>query len=210
MVTLYSYWRSTTSYRVRIALNLKGVAYEQVSVDLVAGEQTSADYAALNPGRGVPSLVFEDGTVLTQSMAILDWLDRTHPEPGLIPDAPVERAQVLAAALGIATDIHPVNNLRVVAKLKGMGHSQEEAIEWMNDWMARGFTAFARLIRDDTLFCFGDAPGLADICLIPQLYNARRWELDLAPFDRLTEIEARCLAFPAFDIARPENQPDAA
>ncbi len=210
MVTLYSYWRSTTSYRVRIALNLKGVAHEQVSVDLVAGEQTSDDYTALNPGQGVPSVVLDDGTVLTQSMALLDWLDRAYPDPALLPEEPVARAHVLAAALGIATDIHPVNNLRVVAKLKGMGHSQDEAVDWMNDWMERGFAAFSQLIRDDTLFCFGNTPGLADICLIPQLYNARRWGLDLAPYDRLTEIEARCLAIPAFDNARPENQPDAA
>ena len=117
---------------------------------------------------------------------------------------------LFAAALGIATDIHPVNNLRVVAKLKGMGHSQDKAVQWMNDWMARGLAAFAQLTHDDTPFAFGDAPGLADICLVPQLYNARRWELDLAPFGRLIQIEERCLAIPAFDIARPENQPDAA
>jgi maleylacetoacetate isomerase len=209
VVTLYSYWRSTTSYRVRIALNLKGVAYEQVIVDLVAGEQNSETYSALNPGQGVPALALEDGTVLTQSMAILDWMDRAYPDPLLLPIEPMERAHVMAAALGIATDIHPVNNLRVVAKLKGLGHSQDEAVAWMNDWMARGFEAFAKLIRDDTSFCFGEAPGLADICLIPQLYNARRWGLDLSPFERLTEIEAKSLALPAFDSARPENQPDA-
>jgi len=209
VVTLYSYWRSTTSYRVRIALNLKQFAYEQVSVDLVAGEQRTEEYSALNPGQGVPALVLEDGSVLTQSMAILDWLDRTHPDPALLPEEPVQRAQALAAALGIATDIHPVNNLRVVAKLKGLGHSQDEAVAWMNDWMARGFSAFAQLIRNDTPYCFGEAPGLADICLIPQLFNARRWELDLSPFRRLTEIEAQCLALAAFDNARPENQPDA-
>lgn len=209
MVTLYSYWRSTTSYRVRIALNLKGFAYEQVTVDLVAGEQSAEEYSSLNPGQGVPTLVLEDGSVLTQSMAILDWLDRAHPDPALLPADPLGRAQALAAALGIATDIHPVNNLRVVGKLKSLGYSQDEIVAWMNDWMARGFTAFAQLIRGDTPFCFGESPGLADICLIPQLYNARRWELDLTPFNRLTDIEARCLALPTFDNARPEHQPDA-
>ena len=206
---LYTYWRSTTSYRVRIALNLKGIACEAVTVDLVAGEQRAPDYAALNPGQGVPTLVLDDGTVLTQSMAILDWLEETCPEPALLPEAPLARARVRAAALTIATDIHPVNNLRVVGKLKAMGHGQDEATAWMNDWMTRGFAALVRLIDADTPFCFGDAPGLADLCLVPQLYNAHRWGCDLSPFGRLTGIEARCLALPAFEAARPENQPDA-
>lgn len=206
---LFTYWRSTTSYRVRIALNLKGVAYEAVPVNLVAGEQNAAAYAALNPGQGVPTLVLDDGTALVQSMAILDWLDETHPEPPLLPADPLARTRVRAAALTIATDIHPVNNLRVIARLKAMGHSQDETVAWMNDWMTRGFTAFADLIAPKGPFCFGEAPGLADLCLVPQLYNARRWGCDLAPFPRLTEIEARCLALAAFDAARPENQPDA-
>ncbi|WP_417210401.1 maleylacetoacetate isomerase [Antarctobacter sp.] len=206
---LYTYWRSTTSYRVRIALNLKGLTFETAPVNLVAGEQGATDYVALNPGRGVPTLVLEDGTVLTQSMAILDWLEETHPQPALLPAEPVARAQVRAAALTIAADVHPVNNLRVVAKLKSMGHGQDEAVSWMNDWMTRGFAAFERLIAPETPFCFGEAPGLADLCLVPQLYNAHRWGCDLAPFPRLTGIEARCLALPAFKAALPENQPDA-
>lgn len=206
---LYTYWRSTTSYRVRIALNLKGIAYKAVPVNLVKGEQKAPDYAALNPGLGVPSLVLDDGTVLTQSMAILDWLEETHPAPALLPAGAVPRAHVRATALAIATDIHPVNNLRVIGKLKSMGHSADETAAWMNDWMTRGFTAFAAQIAQDTPFCFGDQPGLADLCLIPQLYNAHRWGCDLASFPRLTEIEARCLALPGFDAARPENQPDA-
>ncbi|MBV7379791.1 maleylacetoacetate isomerase [Maritimibacter dapengensis] len=206
---LYTYWRSTTSYRVRIALNLKGVDYTSVPVDLVAGDQRSDAYAGVNPGLGVPALVLDDGTTLTQSMAILDWLEDTHPEPALLPTDPIERAHARAAALGIATDIHPVNNLRVVGRLKSMGHTQDEAIDWMNHWMTEGFAAFQTLIRPDTPFCFGDTPGLADICLVPQLYNARRWGTDLAPFARLTEIEGRCLALPAFDAARPEAQADA-
>lgn len=207
---LYSYWRSTTSYRVRIALGLKGLAYETVSINLVAGEQSEAAYMSVNPGAGVPSLVLDDGTVLTQSMAILDWLEEAHPAPAILPADPVARARVRAAALGIATDVHPVNNLRVGAKLKGMGHSQDDVTAWMNDWMERGFRAFQGLIEPDGPFCFGDAPGLADICLVPQLYNAHRWGCDLAPFGRLTDIEARCLALPAFAAALPENQPDAA
>ncbi|WP_102108001.1 maleylacetoacetate isomerase [Oceaniglobus roseus] len=206
---LHTYWRSTTSWRVRIALAMKGVAHEAVPVNLVAGEQGAADYVALNPGRGVPTLMLDDGTVLTQSMAILEWLDEAFPEPALLPPDPMARARVRAAALAVATDIHPVNNMRVVAKLKSMGHGQDEAVAWMNDWMTRGLAAFAAMIEADTPFCFGDAPGLADLCLVPQLYNAHRWGCDLAPFKRLTEIEARCLALPAFEASRPENQPDA-
>ena len=206
---LHTYWRSTTSYRVRIALNLKGIAYAAVPVDIVAGEQSDANHVALNPGHGVPTLVLDDGTVLTQSLAILDWLEDTHPDPALLPEGAVDRAKVRAAALTIATDVHPVNNLRVVAKLKSMGHSQDEAVAWMNDWMTRGFTALNELINQGTTFCFGDTPSLVDLCLVPQLYNAHRWGCDLTSFARLTEIERRCLALPAFDLARPENQPDA-
>ena len=206
---LHSYWRSTTAYRVRIALHLKGLGFETVPVNLVAGDQRAADYAALNPGLGVPTLVLDDGTVLTQSLAILDWLDEAHPAPALLPQEPVGRARVRAAALTIATDVHPVNNLRVVNRLKAMGHTQEDSVAWMNGWMAEGFAAFDRLIDPGTPFCFGETPGLADLCLIPQLYNAHRWGCDLTPWPRLTEIEARCLALPAFDAARPEAQPDA-
>lgn len=206
---LYSYWRSTTSYRVRIALHLKGLAFDTVPVDLVAGDQRAPDYTALNPIAGVPSLVLDDGTVLTQSVAILEWLETARPDPALIPADPIAAAQVRAAALMIATDIHPVNNLKVVQTLKSMGHSQDDTVAWMNDWMTRGFAAYQASIRADTPFSFGDTPSIADICLVAQLYNAHRWGTDLAPFTRLTEIEARCLALPAFDAARPENQPDA-
>lgn len=206
---LYSYWRSTTSYRVRIALNLKGLTFETVSVNLVAGEQRAEEYLGINPGAGVPALMLETGEVLTQSMAILEWLEIYEPEPPLLPSDPTPRAKVQAAALGIATDIHPVNNLRVVGKLKSLGHDQDAAVAWMNHWMTEGFTAFERLIDDSAPFCFGERPGLADICLVPQLYNAHRWGCDLSGFERLTEIERRCLAHPAFDAARPENQPDA-
>ncbi|MCP1169546.1 maleylacetoacetate isomerase [Limimaricola litoreus] len=206
---LYSYWRSTTSYRVRIALHLKGVAFETAPVNLMRGEQAEAAYARLNPSQGVPALVLDDGTVLTQSIAILDWLEETHPTPPLLPAGAPARAHTRAAALVIATDIHPVNNLRVVARLGQLGLDAAVRTAWMNDWMTRGFHAFARMIMADTAFSFGDAPTLADVCLVPQLYNARRWGCDLAPFARLTEIEARCLALPGFAAARPELQPDA-
>lgn len=206
---LYSYWRSTTSYRVRIALNMKGIAFETIPVNLVNGEQTSATYAALNPAKAVPTLVTDNGLVLTQSLAIMDYLEGIAPTPALLPSDAALRARVLAATLVLASDVHPVNNLRITKQLKTMGHSQDDCTEWMQHWMAEGFTAFQALIDPDTPFCFGDAPTFADICLIPQLYNAHRWGLDLAPFTRLTDIEARCLAFKPFDAARPENQPDA-
>lgn len=207
---LYSYWRSTTSLRLRAALNLKGIAYEIVPVDLVAGDQRSDAYRAMNPGQGVPSLVLDDGIVLTQSMAILDYLDTVHPTPPLLPQDPVARARVRAAADQIALDIHPVNNLKVVNHLKSLGHTQDEAVTWMNHWMTEGFTAFQGLIRPDTPFCFGEAPGLADLCLVGQMYNARRWGCDLAPFARLVEIDARCQDIDAIARAMPEAQPDAA
>ncbi len=206
---LYSYWRSTTSYRVRIALHLKGIDHEVVPVNLARGEQHNSGFAALNPARGVPVLVLEDGTTLTQSLAIIDYLEGIRPKPALLPARQPERARVMAAAHVVALDIHPVNNLRVVRRLKAMGHGPEETAGWMRHWMNEGLSAFQAMIRTDTPFTFGDAPGLADICLVAQLYNAHRWGLDLTPFARLTEIEGNCLALEAFARARPEAQPDA-
>ncbi|SMR82311.1 maleylacetoacetate isomerase [Aliiroseovarius halocynthiae] len=206
---LYTYWRSTTSYRVRIALNLKGVPFESHPVNLVKGEQRSAEYQAMNPGKGVPVLELEDGTTLSQSLAILDYLDRTYPDPALLPADPIARAKVMAAAHVIALDIHPVNNLRVVQHLDGMGHSKADSVGWMVHWMNEGLTAFQAMLPRGTRFAFGDTPTLADICLVSQLYNGHRWGVDMTPFARLTEIEETCLALPAFADARPEAQPDA-
>jgi len=209
---LYSYWRSTAAYRVRIALNMKGLEYETLPVDLVAdgGQQHAPDYVALNPTHLVPTLVLDDGTPLTQSLAICEYLDITNPEPPLLPSDTVQRAHVKAAALVVAADIHPVNNLRVVQHLGAkFNAAPEDKAEWMRHWMKVGFDALQQMVRDDTRFAFGDAPGFADICLVAQYYNARRWDLDLTPYARLTEIEQNCLALPAFDAARPENQPDA-
>ena len=208
---LYSYWRSTTSFRVRAALNLKGFEYEIVPVNLVEGAQRAQDYLDLNPIGGVPALVLDDGTVLTQSLAIIDYLDATKSEPPMVPGDPLARSHVLAAALVIATEIHPVNNLKVLGYLKStLGHSQDEAVEWMKHWMHEGFTAFQRLIRPDTRFCFGDeTPDMADLCLAGQMINARRWGLDLGPFARLVQIDEALRALPEIDAAMPENQPDA-
>lgn len=206
---LYSYWRSSTAYRVRIALALKGIDAEVVPVDLLAGQQASDAYAALNPIKAVPTLATDAGDVLTQSMAILDYLDQIVPEPPLLPrDDAVRRARVLAAAMVLATDVHPVNNLKVLRRLQSLT-GEDAGLPWMRHWLTEGLAAFAALIDPDTPFCFGDTPDLADICLTAQLYNAHRWGVDLAPFARLAEIEARCLALPAFDAARPENQKDA-
>lgn len=207
---LYSFWRSTTSVRVRIVMNLKGLAYEMETVSLPKGEQFSDTYVGVNPSKGVPSLMLDDGTILTQSMAIIEYLDTVYPDPALLPADPVARARVQAASHCIALDIHPVNNLKVLNYLKSrMGHSQEDTVIWMNHWMHEGFTAFQTLIRDDTPFCFGDTIGLADICLVGQMVNARRWGLDMAPFTRLAEIDARCREIEAVQKGMPEVQPDA-
>ena len=207
---LYSYWRSTTSYRVRAALNLKQISYEMTSVDLVAGDQKSDAYRAMNPGQGVPTLVLDDGRVLSQSMAIIDYLDAVYPAVSLIPDDPFERAQVLAAAHTVALDIHPVNNLRVIAELKArFSATPEDAAEWMRHWMAEGFTALEALLPEGNTFAFGDTPNIADLCIVAQAYNAHRWGLDLARFQRVEQIEAACRAVPAIAAAHPDVQPDA-
>lgn len=212
MMKLYTYWRSTAAYRVRIALNLKNLTVEHIPVHLVrdGGEQKSEAYRAINPGATVPALVTASDAVIVQSMAIMTYLDETCSLPPLLPDDPVARARVRAAAELIACDIHPVNNLRIGQYIKDvLGHDQDAVTTWMRHWMGQGLTAFQQLLEPETPFCFGDQPGLADICLVPQLYNAHRWGLDLAGLDRLTAIEQRCLALPAFAAARPEAQADA-
>ncbi|MBT8455959.1 MAG: maleylacetoacetate isomerase [Alphaproteobacteria bacterium] len=207
---LYSYWRSTTSYRVRIALNHKGLAYEYVPVNLVAGGQKAEPFTVLNPGRGVPVLVLDDGAVLTQSLAILDYLDAIAPDPAFLPTDALRRAHVLAASHVIAMDIHPVNNLKVVGKLKSEhGFDSAASVDWMCHWMSEGFRAFQALLPSGPTFSFADEPLLSDICLIPQLYNAHRWGVDMSRFARLLEIEEEALKLPAFQDAKPENQPDA-
>ena len=207
---LYSYWRSTTSYRVRAALNLKGLKYETLPVDLVAGDQRATGYKELNPGAGVPTLVLDDGTVLTQSMAILEYIDATWPEPRLIPQDPLQRARVMAAAQTVAMDIHPVNNLRLIAQLKSrFDATPEQATAWMCHWMKEGFTAVESLVSDDTDFAFGEQPDIADLCIVAQVYNARRWGVDLAAFPNISRIESNALKVPAIAAAHPDQQPDA-
>jgi len=207
---LYDYWRSTAAYRVRIALNLKGLEAEQVSVDLAGGAQEAEDYAAVNPAHLVPALVLADGTVLTQSLAIIDYLDRIVPDPPMLPEEPVARARATALAHTIAMDIHPVNNLRVVTRLgEVFGALAEERRAWMHHWMRRGFDAYEALLPHGTRYSAGDAPMLPDICLAAQLYNAKRWGLDLGPWPRISEIGEACAGLDAFRKAAPEAQPDA-
>jgi maleylacetoacetate isomerase len=212
-VKLYDYFRSSAAYRVRIALNLKGVAPQRAFVHLRRGAQHEADYRELNPQGLVPLLVTDEGTVLPQSLAIIEWLEETHAQPPLLPATPDERARVRALALAVACDIHPINNLRVLQYLTGtLGVSDAARDAWYAHWCEVGLAALeTRLARESATgrFCHGDAPTLADICLVPQLANARRVALDLAQFPTLLRIEAQCVALPAFAAAAPDRQPDA-
>ncbi len=204
---LYDYWRSSASYRVRIALALKGMAFERCSVDLLKNEQKAVTHLARNPQGLVPALAI-DGLLLTQSLAIIDYLDETRPEPPLLPQDAAGRARVRALAHAIAMEIHPICNPSVVARvLELAGGEQEMRQAWMQEHIARGLDAVERLLqRPETgAFCHGDAPGLADCCLVPQLYNARRWGLEVETWPRITEIDANCADLPAFQSAHPDR-----
>ena len=210
-LTLYTYYRSSAAYRVRIALNLKGMAAEQRFVHLVrnGGEQKSEAFRRINPNATVPAVVTEAGEAIVQSLAILDYLDEIQPHPPLLPGDALARAQIRAAAQIIACDTHPLNNTRVGAYLKSeFGRSQDDVIAWMHHWMRNGLMAYQAMLPADTPYSFGTTPTLADCCLVPQLYNLRRWNTPADGLERLLAIEAACLAIPAFDAARPERQPD--
>lgn len=202
---LHGYFRSSASYRVRIALALKGIVYDNATYSLREGAQRSPEFLAINPQGLVPALDI-DGAVLTQSLAIIEYLDETHGGPPLLPTDPLMRAHVRAAAQVIAVDIHPVQNLKILGRVQALGG---DANAWAARVIEEGFAAFDTLIAPHAgRFCFGDTVSLADVCLVPQLVNARRFGVDAIP-ERLLAIEAQCLALPAFDAARPENQPDA-
>jgi maleylacetoacetate isomerase len=211
---LYSYFRSSASYRVRIALNLKGLPYETVPVHLLkdGGEQLTPEYRKLNPDGLVPSLEVE-GDTLQQSLAIIEYLEETHPQPPLLPQSPLDRAYVRAIALSIACDIHPLNNLRVLRYLvRKLKVSEDDKNAWYRHWCEQGLAALeATLAQDKRVgrFCFGDTPTLADCCLVPQVFNARRLECDLSKMPTIVRINDACLALDAFARAAPGQQPDA-
>jgi maleylacetoacetate isomerase len=206
---LHGYFRSSASYRVRIALNLKGLSAEHLSHHLRKGEQRAPDYLAINPQGFVPTLQ-ADGISLTQSLAIIEWLEETHPAPPLLPKEPLRRAQVRAFAQVIACDTHPVQNLKVLARLRELGLSEDQVTGWAAWANREGLIACEKLIaREAGPFCFGGAPTIADLCLVPQLANARRFGVDVAAFPRLLQAEAAAKTLKAFADAAPERQPDA-
>lgn len=213
-LALYGYWRSSAAYRVRIGLNLKGLDYQTIPVHLVqdGGTQHKPAFVAANPQRLVPVLAHGQ-RLMRQSLAILEYIDEVWPTPALLPSNARERQRARALAQLVACDIHPLNNLRVVRFFEQEWNvPQPERDTWMRHWMIEGFAAFEALLSDHPGtgdYCVGDSPGLADCCLVPQLYNARRFGVDLDAYPTLQRIEAACLALPAFDAARPEMQPDA-
>jgi maleylpyruvate isomerase len=206
---LHGYFRSAASYRVRIALNLKGLSADHLAHHLRKGEQRAPSYLALNPQGLVPTLE-ADGAVITQSLAIIEWLDETHPEPPLLPRQPLARAKVRAFAQVLACDTHPVQNLKVLNRLRELGHPEQEVTAWAAWANREGLGACEALIRNEPgPFCFGALPTLADLCLVPQLGNARRFGVDVSVFRRLLQAEAAAKALPAFADAAPERQSDA-
>ena len=206
---LYDYYRSSAAYRVRIAIALKGLVVERRRVHLLLREQRDPGYRAKSPLGIVPTLELDDGTLITQSLAIIDYLDALKPEPPLLPRDAALAAQARAVALTIACEIHPLANLRVIEALQGeFGARDDQIAAWRRRWIAQGLTAVEALIAPGP-FAFGAAPSLADICLIPQVYNARRFDISLEACPRILAVEAACAAHPAFMKARPEAQPDA-
>ncbi|MGQ4880742.1 maleylacetoacetate isomerase [Billgrantia sp. LNSP4103-1] len=213
MTTLYGYYRSSAAYRVRIALNLKGLAYDQALVNLVKGDQKRDDFRTRNPQGLVPVLETDDGAQLTQSLAICEYLEERHPEPPLLPADAEERARVRSLAQLVACEIHPLNNLKVLKYLVHELKLDDEAkLAWYRHWIAEGFTALeARLATEPATgeFCHGDRPSLADVCLVPQVFNAERFECDLTGYPTIRRIAERCRRLEAFARAAPGEQPDA-
>ena len=213
MMKLHGYFRSSTSYRVRIALNLKGLDYRQVSINLVQGAQRSDDYRALNPQGIVPTLETDDGLCLFQSLAICEYLEERHPEPPLLPAESAGRARVRAIALLIACEMHPVNNLRILKYLTDeLGVDEEAKLTWYRHWIAQGFEPLETLLNEQAGtgdFCHGDTPTLADVCLVPQVFNAERFDCELSRYPTIRRIAVNCNALEAFEAALPYRQPDA-
>jgi maleylacetoacetate isomerase len=210
-VKLYSYFRSSAAFRVRIALNLKGLAYDTVSIHLTkdGGKHKTADYRAVNPQMRVPALTLPSGEVLVQSLAIIEYLDESYPNPPLLPADPIVRAQVRAVSQIIACDIHPLNNTAALNYLKNqLKHDQAAADAWYTSWVVAGFEAIEAMIGPGP-YAFGSKVTVADLCLVPQVFNAKRFKIQLERFPKIVAADAACAKLPAFDKARPENQPDA-
>ena len=207
---LYDYWRSSAAYRVRLALNFKGLSYEQVPVDLRDGAQRAPGFLELNP-QGLVPVLEDDGVVLTQSLPILNYLEERYPEPALLPKDLPGRAKSRGIAVAIACEMHPLNNLRVLQYLeRELGLSEAQRLAWYHHWVAEGLGAIETMLaRSAGACCVGDAPSLADVCLVPQVYNARRYQCDLAPYPTIRRIDERCREIEGFAKAAPERQPDA-
>jgi maleylacetoacetate isomerase len=210
-VKLYTYFRSSAAFRVRIALNLKGLAYEPLFVHLAKGEHRAAAYAKVNPQALLPTLELDDGTRLTQSLAIIEYLDETHPAKPLIPKDALGKARVRSLSYLIASEIHPLNNLRVLQHLKrALGQNEEQVNTWYRHWIADGLAKLeAELSGGRGKFCHGDSPTMADCCLVPQIFNAQRYNSDLAPYPNTMRVFDACMKLEAFDRAQPSKQPDA-
>jgi maleylacetoacetate isomerase len=208
---LYGYFRSSAAFRVRIALNLKKLDYETAAIHLRRNDQTKPDYLAVNPQGLVPTLD-DGGRALIQSLAIIEYLDETYPDPPLLPSHPADRARVRALAEIVACDIHPINNLRILRYLThALSHDESAIATWYNHWIDAGFQALERLLASDPRtgrFCHGDAPSIADIALAPQVINAERYRLDLGPYPTIARIHQSCMALEAFAAAHPDRQPD--
>ena len=211
VLKLFGYFRSSAAFRVRIALNLKRLAYEQTFVNLRKNEQRAPEYLAKNP-QGLVPLLDNGEAHLVQSLAIIEYLDEIHPSPKLLPNGPEDRVRVRALAQIIAADIHPLDNLRVLRYLaKPLGHDEKTVEAWFNHWITLGFEAIEPMLRDKRTgeFCHGNAPGLSDICLVPQMFNAKRYpSLDLTPFPTIVRVFDNCMRLDAFKRAAPDHQPD--
>jgi maleylacetoacetate isomerase/maleylpyruvate isomerase len=207
---LYTYFRSSAAFRVRIALHLKGLKYEPVFVHLAKGEHRAARFAEINAQALLPTLELDDGTRLNQSLAIIEYLDEKHPQPSLVPKEPLARARVRSLSYLIASEIHPLNNLRVLQHLKRIGQTQEQIDTWYRYWIADGLAKLeAELKGRPGKFCHGDSPTMADCCLVPQIFNAKRYNSDLAPYPATMRVFEACMKLEAFDRAQPSKQPDA-